>query len=180
MAAGAVRRGKRGSSRWMRRIGRLLPIRQVAGRARRRKPQVISDRGILMALLALDYGVRAKQRKPVEVLLNRLDRHLPSKNRVALGAIRAELRAVNVGVTIGAVLANARENRFGVASRAGYFFVHAAKGVPRGVMIKFGNSTNGSPACVRVAILAGNVQGAVRTSARLPLRVRRTGSREDK
>jgi hypothetical protein len=70
MAGRAIRSGKRSPSRWMRRILRLLPIRQVAGRAGRRKPQVISGRGVLMALLALDDGVRAEQRETVEVLLN--------------------------------------------------------------------------------------------------------------
>ena len=88
---------------------------------------------------------------------------------MALGAVRAELSAVNVGVTIGAVLANVGENRLGVASRAGYFFVHAAKRVARGVVVEFGNGANGGPAGVRVAIFAGNVEGTVRTSARLPL-----------
>ena len=178
MAARAVRGGKCGSGRWMHRIRGLLPIRQVAGRAGRRKPQVISDRSILMALLAFHDGVRAEQRKPVEVLLNRLDRHLPAENRVALRAVRAELSAVNVGVAIGAVLANIGENRLGVASRAGYFFVHAAKRVPRGVVVEFGNGANGGPAGVRVAIFAGNVEGTVRTPARLPLGGCRAGSRQ--
>lgn len=59
MTGRAIRRRKRSASRWMHRIGRLLPIRQVAGRAGGRKPQIISDRGVLMAFLALDYRVRA-------------------------------------------------------------------------------------------------------------------------
>jgi len=54
----------------MRRIRRLLPIRQVAGRAGRRKPQVISHCRVCMALLAFDDRVRAEQRKSVEVLLD--------------------------------------------------------------------------------------------------------------
>ena len=123
-----------------------------------------------MALLAFDYGVGAEQRKPVEMLLNRLDRHLPSENRMALCAVCAELSAVNVRMAIGAVLSNVGENRFCVASRAGNFFVHAAKGVFRSVVVEFGYGANGGPACVRVAILARNVEGTVRTPARLPLR----------
>lgn len=169
MASGAVRSRKRSSGRWMHRIRRLLPIRQVAGRACSRKPQVISDRSVCMALLAFHYSVRAEQRKSVEVLLIRLDGHPPAENRVALGAVGAELAAVNVSVTIGASLSNVGENRLGVASRAWYFFVHAAKRVPRGVVVEFRNSANGDPACVRVAIFAGNCEGTVRTSARLPL-----------
>lgn len=103
------------------------------------------------------------------MLLDRLDRHLPPENRVALGAPAAELGAVNVGVTISAVLANVGENRLCMASRAGYFFVHAPKRVSRGVVIEFGNGANGSPACVGVAIFAGNGKGTVRTSAGLSL-----------
>jgi hypothetical protein len=157
MAVRAVRGCKRSSGRWMRRVRRLLPIRQVAGRAGRRKPQIISDCGVLMTFLAFHYGVRAEERESVEVLLNRLDRRPPSENRMALSAVRAKLSAMNVGVTIGAILANVREHRLGVASRAGHFFVHAAKRVPRGVVIEFGNGANGSPASVGVAIFAGNI-----------------------
>lgn len=179
MAARAVRRCKRGSGRWMRRIRRLLPIRQMAGRAGRRKAQIISDRRIGMAFLAFHHGVRAKQRKSVEMLLHGLDRHAPSENRVALRAVRAELSAVNVGVAIGAILAHVRENRLGMASRAGYFFVHAAKRVPRGVVIEFRNGANGNPAGVRVAIFAGNGEWTVRTPARLPLGVNRAAARDE-
>jgi len=122
-----------------------------------------------MALLALQDGMRAEQRESVEVLLNRLDRNLPAEDGMALGAVLAELSAVNVGVTIGAVLANVGEYRLGMASRAGYFFVHAAKRVPRGVVVEFGNGANGYPTGVGVAIFAGNGEGSMRTSARLSL-----------
>jgi len=169
MAGGAVGSRKGSSGRRMHGIRRLLPIRQVARRACSRKPNIISDRGVLMTILTFHNRVRAEQRKPVEVLLHRLDGHPPAENRVALLAVGAELRTVNVGVTIGALLSNVGENRLGVASRAGYFFVHAAKRVPRGVVVEFGDGANGGPASVRVAIFAGNGQGPVRTSARLPL-----------
>jgi hypothetical protein len=147
----------------------LLPIRQVAGRAGSRKPNVISDCGVFMAILAFHHGVRAEQWKPVEVLLHRLDRNPPAENRVALCAVGAELRAVNVRVTFGAIFSNVDENRPGVASRAGYFFVHAAKRVLRRVVVEFGNGADGGPACVRMAIFAGNGEGTMRAPARLPL-----------
>ena len=128
-----------------------------------------------MALIALQDGMRAEQRESVEVLLNRLDRDLPSEDSMALGAVLAELSAMNVGVTIGAVLANVGENRLGMASRAGYFFVHAAKRVARGVVVEFGNGANGDPAGVGVAIFTGNIERPMRTSARLSL----GGGRQD-
>jgi hypothetical protein len=83
-------------------------------------------------------------------------------------------------VTISALLSNLGENRPGVASRAGHFFVHAAKRILSGVMIKFGNSANGGPADARMAIFAGNIERTVRTSARLPLGIRRAAEREGK
>ena len=157
----------------MRGIRRLPPIRHVTGRACRRKPKIISDRGVWMTLLALHHGMRAEQRKSVEMLLYRLDGHPPSENRVALRAVGAELTAMNVGVTIGARLSNVGENRFGVTGRAGYFFMHAAKRIPRGVVLEFGNGADGGPACVRVAVFARNSEGAVRTSGGLPLGLHR-------
>ena len=141
----------------------------MAGRAGSRKSQVISDGRVLVALIALQDGMRAEQRESVEVLLNRLDGNLPPKDGMALGAVLAELGTVNVGVTIGAVFSNVRKNRFDVASRAGYFFVHATQRVARGVVVEFWNGTNGGPAGVGMAIFAGNVEWTVRTSARLPL-----------
>ena len=111
-----------------------------------------------------------QQRKSVEVVLNRLGRNLPAERRVALGAIGAKLAAVNIGVAIGAILANIGEHRLGMAARAGYFLVHAAKRVARGVVIEFGNGAYGSPARIGVAILAGDVQGSVRTPFGLLLR----------
>ena len=99
-----------------------------------------------MALLALNNRVCAEQRKPIEVILNRLIRDLPAKHRMAFGAVGAKLPTVNIGVAIGAVLANVRENGLCVASRAGYFFVHAAEWIARGVVIEFGNGADGGPA----------------------------------
>jgi len=98
---------------------------------------------------------------------------------VALRAIGAELRAVNVGVTICAPLSDVRENRLGMASRAGHFFVHAAKRIARGVMVEFGDGANGGPARVRVAVLARNNEGTMRTSAGLPLGLRRATECKD-
>jgi hypothetical protein len=150
-------------------IACFLKIGHMAGFASSGKTQVISDGSGFVALLAFHDGMRAEERKSVEVLRNRLDRYLPAENRVALGAIGAELTAVNIRVAIGTILANVGENRLHMAARAGYFFVHAAKGVTRGVVVKLGNGANRGPTCARVAIFAGNVQCSVRTSTGLPL-----------
>src|SRR5579872_5187608 len=115
----------------------------------------------------------AQQRKAVEVLLYRLHRDLPAKYRVALRAVRSELRSVDVRVAIRAVLPDIGEHRLGMASGAGNFLVHAAKRVARGVMVEFRNGPDGRPVGVGVAVFAGNIERSVRTTARLPLRVDR-------
>jgi len=53
MAAGAVRSGECCPCGCVRRIGCVLPVRYMARRACRRKPQVISDRLIFVTIHAL-------------------------------------------------------------------------------------------------------------------------------
>ncbi len=126
-----------------------------------------------MALLAFHHRVRPQQRKPVEVLRNRLHRYLPTQHRVALRAIGPELRPVYVRVTIRALLPYIREHRLEMASRARYFLVHPPQRIPRAVVIEFRNGPNRRPTRVRVAILARDRQRPVRTPPRLPLPRRR-------
>src|ERR1700731_2178958 len=126
-----------------------------------------------MTLLAFHHRVRSQQRKPVEVLLDRLHRYLPAQHRVALRAVGSELGPVYVGVTIRALLSYIRKYRLQMASRARYFLVHPSERIPRAVVVEFRNGSNRRPACVRVAILARYRQRSVRTSTRLSLRDRR-------
>jgi hypothetical protein len=72
-------------------------------------------------------------------------------------------------VAIGAIFPNVGEDRLDMAARAGNFFVHAAKRVTRGVVVEFWNGANGGPTRAGMAIFAGDIQGPVRTPARLPL-----------
>jgi hypothetical protein len=129
-----------------------------------------------MAFLAFHNSVRAEEWKPVEVLLNGLHGNLPAEDRVALRAVGAELGAMNVSVAFRAVLSNIGKDGLDVATRTGHFFVHAAERIPRRVMIEFRDGADRGPAGIRVAIFAGSVERAVRTSAGLPL----SGCGEDK
>lgn len=156
-----------GLVRWVR---RSVEIVHVARLTCRRKPQVIPGRGVLMAFIALHYGVRAQERKSVEVLRDCLNGNLPTRDRVALRAIRSELSTVEVRMAIGAILADVGENRFDVAASARNLLMHAAQRISRRVVIKFGDRADGRPACRRVAVLAGNIERAVRTLLRLSLR----------
>jgi hypothetical protein len=126
-----------------------------------------------VTFLALHYGVRAEEREPVVVLLNRLHGNLPAQHRVALLAVGAKLPAMNIRMAIRAILADVGEYRLGMAAGTRNFFVHAAQGILRRVMIEFGDGANGRPACVRMAIFAWDCERTVRTSPRLPLGLRR-------
>ena len=123
-----------------------------------------------MAFVALYHRVRAEQREAIEVIVDRLHRHVPAINCVALRAVSAHLSAVNVGVAIGAVFADIGEDRFQVAAGAGNFFVHAAQRVASRVVIEFRNCADGRPTRGCVAVFARNIQRPVRTPGRLPLR----------
>jgi len=159
----------------VRRISGALIVLRVTGYACRRKSHENSRGCVLMALRAFHNSVRAEKRESIEVLRNRLDRHLPAENRVTLSAVGAELSAVNVRMASGAILANVSENRFGMTPCARYFFVHSAQRIARGVVVELGNGTNRCPVGVRMAILARNVEWSVRTSAGLSL----SGSRRN-
>jgi hypothetical protein len=133
-----------------------------------------------VTLLAFHHSVRTKQRKPVEVLLDRLNRDIPTEGCVAFGAVGPHLTAMNIRVAIRAILADVREHRLKVACRAVKFFVHAAKRITRGVVVEFRNGANRSPACACVTVLTRNRKGAMRTSARLSLGGSRKGASKRK
>ncbi len=88
---------------------------------------------------------------------------------MALGAVGSELSAVNVRVTIGAVLPYVSEDWFYMALRAGDFLVQPAERIARRVVIEFGDRADRTPARIGVTILTRNGQGAMRTSGTLPL-----------
>jgi len=159
----------------VRRISGALIVLRVTGYAFGGEPHENSRGCVLMALRAFHNSVRAEKRESVEVLRNRLHRHLPAENRVTLSAVGAELSAVNVRMASGAILADVSENRSGMTPCARYFFVHSAQRIARGVVVEFGNGANRGPAGVCVAILARNVEWSVRTSAGLSL----SGSRRN-
>lgn len=121
MATGAVGSRKFRSCGLVFRVGGSQPIGHVAGGARRRKSDIISHRGILVAFIALHHRVRAEQGKPVEVVLNGLRRNLPTQRRVALRTVLTHLRAVNIRVATRAIFTYVRKDWFRVATRAGNF-----------------------------------------------------------
>ena len=77
---------------------------------------------------------------------------------MALRAIGAHLAAMNIRVTIGAILADVREDGLHVALNAFHFFMQTAQGILRFIVIKLGNGADGTPTSGGVAVLAGNVE----------------------
>jgi hypothetical protein len=125
---------------------------------------VVTQPTILMAGIAFDGGVRAQQRKAVVVILDLLRLNLPASDGMALFTIRPEFAAVKVGVAFCAQVADVGEDWLGMALRAGYALVKAPQWEARGVVIKLGDSADWLPTFERVAVLTGNIQGAVRAA----------------
>ena len=108
-------------------------------------------------------GVGSHQREPIQVGLNRLHSRLPSLDRVAVLASGAQLAAMEIRVTIGALLANIGEDLRDVARTAGDFLMHATQRKPSlRVVIEFRNGADGPPACCGVTVVAGYLDGSVR------------------
>jgi hypothetical protein len=93
----------------------VLPILQVARVALRRKPVENSGGELRVAGVALHSGMRAEKREAILVIPHLLHRDVPTLDGVALRAIRTHLPAVNVRVTVRAVLPDIRENRLRMA-----------------------------------------------------------------
>ena len=81
---------------------------------------------------------------------------------MALLAVRSQLAAVDVSMTLRAKMTDICENRLGVTLRTCDTLVQSAQREARCIVIELWNSTNGFPAIDRVAILARNVQRAMR------------------
>jgi hypothetical protein len=142
-------------------IRSLLVILQVAGSALRGQAEIDTGRRALVAGGTFHGGVRAKQRETILVILYLLRGDVPALHGMALGAVGSKLAAVNVGVAVGAILADICENGLHVALRALNFFVHAAEGVLCPAMIKFSDGSNGPPTGGGMTVFAGNGQWAM-------------------
>lgn len=131
----------------------------------------MADGRALVAIRAIQHGVHAEQREPVQVIFQLLCLHLPSRHGMALLAIRPELAAVQVGMAIRAARADIGEIQVGVALLAVHFDVHPQKRITRAIVVKFRDSPDGLPARVRMAVFAGDIDQAVRIPAGLLLRL---------
>ena len=117
-----------------------------------------------VARVTVQRGVSSDQRKPVLVVLNGLDGNVPAFHVVALFTLCAHLPPMDVGVAVGALCPNVRENQLGVAGRTSNFFVEAPEREAGLVVIKFRNRAHRFPPDRRVAVLARHVEVAVGTA----------------
>ena len=78
-----------------------------------------------MAFLAVHCSMGAEKREAILVILHLLVYGCPTLHRVALSAIRAHLTAVNIRVTIDAVLPHISEDRIYVTESAFHTLMHS-------------------------------------------------------
>lgn len=117
-----------------------------------------------MAGDAIHGRMRSNEREPIFVSADGLQGHIPADHAVALLAIGAELASMNIGVTVGTVRAYVVEYRLGMALDAVDLRMHALQGIARRIVVEFGDGADRLPTCLRVAVLAGYGQGAVRAA----------------
>lgn len=135
----------------------------------------LSDRRPLVAGIAVQRSVRPHQGETVIVVLDLRDRNLPATYRVTLFAIGAKLALVNIGVAIGAACPYIGEHRLGMALRAAHALVQSAqREFGLAVVVKFRDRPDRLPAFHRMAVLAGDIQVAVR-AARIDIALGRAG-----
>lgn len=111
--------------------------------------------------------MRAEKREAVLVIFHLLHGDIPSLHRVALGAIGAHLATMNIGVAVGAIFADVREDRLNMALGAFHFFVHPAQRIARLVVIEFWDRPYRTPSRRGVAVLARNSKGTMRVASDL-------------
>ena len=153
-------------------IRRALELRGMACRAVRQHAILSADKGFVTGF-TFRGGMSPDERKQILVVANLLLGGEPALLDVALGAVRAKLAKMNVGMAIGAVLPDIGEDRLGMALAAGHFAMPAAEGIARSVVIEFRKRTKRRPAGGRMTILARNLERTVGIWRGILLRRRR-------
>lgn len=160
----ALLASRRQSRRAVIQDGRLQKGLGVAGDALCRETLELAGRCALVAGVTGNRRVCADQGESILVIAHRLQGDLPPLHRVALLALRAELAAVNVGVTVRAFGSDVREHEADMTLCAGNSLVQATQRVMRLVMIELHDIAQRFPRCERVTILAGDRQISMRAA----------------
>ncbi len=104
------------------------------------------------------------------------DIHSPAADGMTVLARPAHLAAVDVGVAVGALVADIGEYHLGVAVRTGDALVQPAQGKFGLIVVELGHRADRLPSVDRMAILTRDVQITVRAS-RVIRRLRRSSAR---
>ena len=99
--------------------------------------------------------MRANQRKAILMILDVIDRDLPTLDAVAVFAVGPELAHVNVCVTVAAMRADIGEHQRRMAFRTAHVLVHTAQRIASLVVIELGQRADRLPTRVGMAVLAG-------------------------
>lgn len=113
---------------------------------------------------AVQHRMGPEQRKTILVLVDLLHGNLPAFHAVTLLTICPKLAFMNVGVTIGALVTHVGEHRLDMTLRATDPLMHATQREPGLVMVELGHVANRLPAAHGVAILARDIERAVRAT----------------
>lgn len=124
----------------------------------------LPDRLALVTIRTIQSGMSPHQGEAVIVFLYPLRNDVPPFHGMALFAIGSHLAAMNISVAVGAIGSGVREHRFRMTLRARYSLVQATQRISRLVVIELRNCTDRLPSCRRVAVLAGNIQVAMRAA----------------
>ncbi len=162
--------------------GRLILL-GMAGIALRSQALKLSGGRAFMAGGAIQCCVGSHQGKAVLVLVDLLGGNLPALYAVALLATGAELPLVDIGMAIGALVTYIREYGFDVALGTGDSLMQPTQRVPGLIVVKFRRVSDRLPSLEGMAILTGDIEGAVRTTGvgvglRLPCRKRGEGKKQ--
>lgn len=104
--------------------------------ASRRQTRELSRRGLLVALIAFHQRVCAHQRETVLMIANRVQRNIPSSDRMATFAVGSKLPPMDIGVTIGAASTDVFEDQAGMALRAAHLLMHAPQWISGLIVIE--------------------------------------------
>lgn len=153
-------------------IRRALELRGMACRTIRQDAILPSNKGFVTSF-TFRSGVSPDEREQILMVAHLRLGGEPALHDMALGAIRAKLAQVNVGMTIRTVLPDIGEDRLSMTLPARHTPMPAAQRISSLIVIEFRNRTNGRPASGDMAILARHLQRTMRVRGGIPLRWRR-------
>jgi hypothetical protein len=108
----------------------------MASVASRRQTRELPCRGLLVTLIAFHQRVCSHQRKAILMIANRVQRDIPSSDRMAALAIGSKLPPMDIRVAIGTAGTDVFEDQAGVALRTAHLLMHAPQWISGLIVIE--------------------------------------------